>query len=565
MILDHGFAHRFIYEFMRALDCPRSLTAWLMFTNNEHLQLANLEFNPFDYNSKREAEDALAATKFLSKATFLSTNIDKEAVALEKFFAAEAQCGETNRRIRSSQFKNPETRGILLSMSRKISNILGDIIPDELIDACNWGPGATTSIKRRQATHPTKFQIESEITADAYDFVVPFFSAAYPLWKVDFKIRNTSKIVTVPKNAKTDRTIAIEPGINLWFQKGIGTVFRKRLKGIGIDLNTQDHNAEKARLGSKFGTLATVDFSAASDTIARKLVEEILPSDWLLVCQAFRSNSCLLKGTPIYLEKFSSMGNGFTFELESLIFYSLAVACCDCLGVSSKEISVYGDDVIIPSDAVDLFTAISADLGFTVNTEKSYSSSYYRESCGEHFWAGNRVKPIFLKEPLKNAVDIVKLANNVRRMSHRRLNNLGCDKRLRRCWLILSGKLGAKFPRISDGYGDVALVENIDIGHSSITKPKGQLEGIRVRLWATAPIKLIFDGQGLFLQKLKAIDRPTWSFWFDPIDNTYLEDRFLKTCVDPDGDGNNIPLPGRVKHTRVSVLVPRWYDLGPWV
>jgi hypothetical protein len=53
------------------------------------------------------------------------------------------------------------------------------------------------------------------------------------------ELRNSSKVRVVPKNAKTDRTICIEPDLNIFVQLGIGAVIRERLKAYGLDLNTQ--------------------------------------------------------------------------------------------------------------------------------------------------------------------------------------------------------------------------------------------------------------------------------------------------------------------------------------
>jgi len=43
---DRADTTRSIELFLHSLDCPRSLAVWLMFVNNEHEQLAKLEFDP---------------------------------------------------------------------------------------------------------------------------------------------------------------------------------------------------------------------------------------------------------------------------------------------------------------------------------------------------------------------------------------------------------------------------------------------------------------------------------------------------------------------------------------
>lgn len=543
----------YIQKFYENLDTPRSLMCYMLYRNREYKQLVSLEFDPLFYNDVGNARDALAATKFLSKATFLQTGNDLKEEAKKTFFAAEAGCAETNFNIKRNLFKQAGSLSVLLYAARKISDILGSFVAEEFVDSCNWGPGATTLLPRRVASHPEKFSSERRITSVAYDFVKPWFRAAYPNWDMMFEINGSAKIITVPKNAKTDRTISIEPGMNLWFQKGIGKMIRTRLKRVGIDLNTQSHNQEKARLGSKFETLATIDFSSASDTVSYEIVRELLPPEWFNVLNVFRSSYGLFDGELVVYNKFSSMGNGFTFELESLIFYAIASACCMLHGLNEKEVSVFGDDVIVPSIVVDTFRDISKDLGFTVNEKKSYSSSYYRESCGSHFWNGRDIKPIFLKESFDGQTSILKAANNLRRFAHSR-NNSGCDHSLRCSWQILADALGPKCPRISDGYGDIALVENFDESGASRTRCEHGVEGYLVRVWAVQAVNKYVSNPGLHLTKLKAAGTSKTIRPFEKVEKS-LEAMSI---------GNEIPMPGHTVYSRMRVHVPHWADLGPW-
>lgn len=542
----------YITSYLQALDCPRALSVWLLYVSKEHKQLADLEFDPRNYPDKIRARDSLAATKFLSKAVFLETGNDLKEKAMEKFFEAEAVCKETNQAIRRNRFKNPATSAILTSMAFKISNVLGEFPADEFVDACNWGPGSTTLLRRAEATHPKKFSVERKITAKAYDFVKPWFHVAYPLWDITFEIDGFSKIVTVPKNAKTDRLIAIEPGINLWFQKGIGLLIRKRLKRNGIDLNDQSINQERARIGSKFNQLATVDFSMASDTISYDLVEQLLPSNWFTVMNNFRSSSALVGKNIHHFAKFSSMGNGFTFELESLLFFSLAVAVCDYLGLDRSGISVYGDDVVLPSQACDLFYSVSADLGFSVNKSKSYQTGSYRESCGAHYWDGESIKPVFLKETFNGLQSVIRAANTLRDYARDRLNS-GCDARLRAPWLLLIQYLGDKCPRVPYGYGDLGIAENFSETERYRTAAKHGYEGYYVSVYAVQAQALMVYDKGLLLSKLKAM-----GYRNKPVN--YLTDELTAGS-----GGNSVPLPGRVRYVRKRILIPQWVDIGAWV
>lgn len=545
----------YVLEFYSGLNCPRSLACWILYKYGEHKQLTELQFDPDGFSNLSDARDALAATKFLSKATFLSTNVDTKAVAMEKFLAAESICKETNFNIVRNRFKNPCSAGALMRMRSKIERILGRFNPEEFLDSCNWGPGATTLLARRVASHPKKFSSERKITRSAYDFVSPWFHSQFPLWEMTFEIDGASKIVTVPKDAKSDRTIAIEPGLNLFFQKGIGAMIRRRLKRVGIDLDDQGHNQRLARLGSKFNKLATVDFSSASDTICYELVREILPMEWFSVLNSFRSEHGLTpNGDTVYFSKFSSMGNGFTFELESLIFLTMAEASCEVSDSDEGQVSVYGDDVIIPSGAYETFASISRDLGFSFNLTKSYRDGYYRESCGEHFWNGERMKPIFQKDPLNDKTNLILAANNVRRLARSRRSS-GCDLALRRCYRVLTKALGPECPRISEGYGDVGLIENLE--ESKVESPGHGYEGYFVRVWAVSAAQRELTTPGLLLFKLKGAGssrclRQSGNGLSDFID------------LESTATGNKIPVATMVKLSRKRLLIPKWDELGPW-
>jgi hypothetical protein len=545
----------YIAEYLQALNCPRALTIYLMWSHKEHKQLVDLSFNPLDYQRFEDARDSLAATKFLSKAKFLNTLIDVKKVAMDGFFEAERVCVESNERIRGQRFKNPLTSAVLLGMTFKISNILTKFSADELVDSSNWGPGSTTLLRRAEATYPKKFSVERKITAGAYGFVKDWFHLAYPSWDMTFEIDSFSKVVTVDKNAKTDRVIAIEPGINLWFQKGIGTMMKERLKRHGVDLTDQTVNQERSRIASKFNNLATVDFSMASDTIAFALVEEVLPRDWFCLLRSFRTPSARVDGKEIHFAKFSSMGNGFTFELESLLFYTMAIACCESLGIDAKGTSVFGDDVVLPSAAYDLFCSVSADLGFKVNTSKSYDDGAYRESCGSHYWYGYSIKPIFHKESFDGQQSVIKAANLLRN-SNRTNNLIGSDKRFRRGWQLLVDYLGPKCPRVPASLGDLGINETFVDSSSYRRSPGHGYEGYFIHVYAVQSLNLEVYGKGLLLSKLKLLGGDKNLVGRREIDD--LQD-LAHRC-----SGNHIPLPGRIRYARKRILIPQWDCIGDW-
>jgi len=570
-----------IRSFLSDLDCPKSLAIWLLYANREYQQLVDMDIDPLHYNDVFEFRDAYTAYSFLSKANFFELAVSKKDAAFKKFFQYEELCRNTNNRFRNLAF-DPNYHGsnvwLLNATQRKIAEILGDYSPDELVDDANWGPGVTTLLKGEHVSAVNKFHSENGITRDLYSLVSPWFATAYPGWdqhlassfgqeRFSFQIGN--KIVTVPKNSKTDRVIAVEPGINLWFQKAIGSMIRRRLRRRGIDLNTQEVNQHLAKKASKQGNLATVDFSSASDSISKELVRELIPHDWFLLLDSCRSSLGRHGKELIKWQKFSSMGNGYTFELESLIFYAAALAVREYLHVDG-EISVFGDDVILPTSCYELFSSFSEFLGFKVNKDKSFSTSYFRESCGSHYFDGVDCKPIFLKERLRDVTSIYKLANSIRWLGHRRNSYYGCDSRFLTTWRRLYQWVPKPLRfRISVGYGDGGFIGNFDESTPSLAGHG--IEGFYTTVLVASGVTQYHEGGGLLLARLKA-QRTQGSRFIRPLlDLTNKATRQLFVMDNDDSrqldraDGNQYTLRGRVKLRVQRTLVRRWYNLGAWI
>ncbi len=538
-----------IFNFLSALDTPKSLAAWLLYKNGEHDQLTQLDIDPDHYARKPYLfRNDLAAVSFLSKASFLKTTFKRDEVAYKKFLEFEELCRGTNLRFRRPDL-DPQYNGpnvwLLNAVKRKISSLLGEFSPDEFVDKANWGPGVSTMIKGEHVSAINKFHAGRGITRDLYSLVCSWFPVAYPAWHrslshlygENYFVQEVGNvIVTVPKNSKTDRVIAIEPDINLWFQKACGSMIRRRLQRVGIDLNDQTRNQRLSLQSSKDHSLATVDFSSASDSISLEVVRELLPPKWFQLLDACRSKFGSLDSGPLKWEKFSSMGNGFTFELESLIFYAAASAVTEYLQVHG-EISVFGDDVILPSTAFDLFSSFSAFLGFKVNKKKSFSSGYFRESCGAFYFDGVDCKPLFLKEKLANVESLYKLANGIRLLAHRYNFHRSCDARFLDCWTALC--LGIPEPlrlRTPLGAGDTGLVSNFD--EATPSRARYGIEGYLYRSLGGVSVQASAETESVLLTRL-------WQ-------------------PSPQAHGNNYALRGRSKRVLNYSLVARWYDLGEW-
>lgn len=185
-----------------------------------------------------------------------------------------------------------------------------------------------------------------------------------------------SRFSSVPKNNQVRRPINIEPLCNMIVQKVVGSQIRGFLcHNYGIDLDTL---ADTHRDRISDPELATIDLRNASDSISIGLCKFLLPPRIFEVLMACRSPYILHDGDWFPINKISAMGNGFTFELMSLL-----------LTVISRHLdqtaTVFGDDIIIHNVVADQMVDVLESIGFQVNIEKSFIDSPFRESCGAFY------------------------------------------------------------------------------------------------------------------------------------------------------------------------------------
>jgi hypothetical protein len=305
-----------------------------------------------------------------------------------------------------------------------IRRVIGDSPPPECFYGTYSG-GASTSQRRNPGVVFRKFASQADVTQEAYDTCMQVVSSC-DTWRLlqdergllEPRIVEGNVMFTVLKSSTIDRVAAKEPDLNCLAQKGVGDFIRHQLRlRAGIDLNDQSVNRKLARDGSCNGKLATLDLSSASDSVTTQLVYLLLPPKWAVDLDCIRSQRTVLPDGSVHCnEMFSSMGNGFTFELESLLFWSIVKAACYHSKVRGR-VSVYGDDIICPAMIAPRIARLFNWFGFTVNPEKSFWSGRFRESCGGHYYRGMDVTPFYVKEPIATCERLVHFLNRLRKWS----------------------------------------------------------------------------------------------------------------------------------------------------
>lgn len=389
-------------------------------------------------------------------------NVDRKAVAARKMLDAEEACRSTNERLRGLSRENIPP--FIWRARYLIADVLGELTPDVVMDIITVrggpGKGSTCSNHGGRVTPYYKYaDFPYTVTKGATRYALAAISAdphwmtilensgrrkdvPTDLWPHGPRSRAQSEMMLfsdcvdnaeddvidfVPKDASTDRGIAFGASLNLFLQLGVNSYLTERLQRVSVTLTDQSRNQRFAHLGSRYWArdgvsspdqFSTIDLASASDTIATEVVKLLLPSDWFAFLSDLRHESGMLGDQRLVYEKFSAMGNGFTFPLESMIFWAVSKAAQEVEGipVTHNDIAVYGDDIIVRLRGAHLTIQALTFLGFSVNTEKSFLEGPFKESCGCDYFQGHDVRPIHLTEEVRYDSRLYYLANRISRL-----------------------------------------------------------------------------------------------------------------------------------------------------
>lgn len=434
-------------DILEALGTSRSLAIALCLKHNalfENLDL--LETDPYGYRDAHAYWADAQSVALIKKNLYLKgykTQDQLHRESIERFFHLE----EVNRRNTLDIYSLKSFRDVSLieEVKRIIISVLGYAPPSDRYRA-NFGPGSTFELAACQSTIADKLDNPIDATPHALIYLSECKSATPRLFSYfvnPIKTVPGNRFSSVEKDFRKRRPISIEPVFNMLLQKNIGDFIRHRLKRVCIDIPTQQ-DLHKFLLKNFHNVYATIDQSDASDRISIGLVKTLLPPDWFLYLDRIRSRNTVIGVTSengieeqiVELNKFASQGNGFIFELETLIFYAIAQATINRDGNGINHlVSAYGDDVIVPEEFFDAVVTSYETLGFQVNKEKSFGSGPFKESCGVDVFNGIEVRPAYLTEFSNGAKGLYEAANYVIRIASRHLGDVGYSVLYKRAWL----------------------------------------------------------------------------------------------------------------------------------
>lgn len=300
-------------------------------------------------------------------------------------------------------------------------------------------------------------------------------------------------VTFVPKNWKTFRVVSMEPITFMWLQHGAARALQTYLKSRQAPalsamycVDTEEQNRRAAQLGSKDGSIATIDLSSASDLVPLRYMRELCRDTGLYpfiehlrtpyavmpgkVTKTYRDESCY------EVEKYAPMGSALCFPLES-IFFSVVLFGVYRSAVLSNQYSkselkrmraslhVYGDDCTVAVELVTPFMQRLAEIGAVVNPDKSFfnagpSHDFFRESCGGEFLNGEDITPARIsrkfagieidwsdpddEDTAKQVARLVQLANDLYDLPTAR-------------WMVIDRLLSSGVPVIFDETGDLGI------------------------------------------------------------------------------------------------------------
>nr|UJQ85868.1 MAG: hypothetical protein 3 [Leviviridae sp.] len=284
------------------------------------------------------------------------------------------------------------------------------------------GPGATADrISGNQKFTIKRWHQRLDLHFPSDLYILPNQGYVDDLRDVDFvcpEQEHPVRVISVPKTLKTPRIIAMEPLCMQYAQQAIlgdmvNDIESHPLTRGRINFSDQTINQSLALSSSRDGSLATIDLKDASDRVSSLLVYDMLASvpslrDAIFACRSTRADVPGLGVKP--LARFASMGSALCFPIEAMVFYTIILtAILKSTGLQltprnlsrvSKGVRVYGDDIIVPVEYVQSVKSELERFNLRVNSNKTFGTGKFRESCGVDAYDGVRVTPVYVRRLL---------------------------------------------------------------------------------------------------------------------------------------------------------------------
>jgi hypothetical protein len=354
--------------------------------------------------------------------------------AVDSFFDTERELRCRRKSIRNA-WKREHERVNLILFGDLYSDVSEDIESHAYL--FKHGPGSVAE----RSYGVRKYSVSRETWTKRLDKVLPYDVACFanhrhmmdsistqqPLSPSD---EHAMRVILVPKTQKTPRIIAADQTVNQFVQQGLhlsllNRVKKDRVLRSSIDWTDQERQRKLALQGSIDGSVATLDLSEASDRVSVSLVASMLQHhrtlrDAVFACRTTKAN---FSGRTIFLEKFAPMGSALCFPFETMAFTVIVVeSVLRAWGLpvtrrnvhrAIARVSLYGDDIIVPTETAIAVIEGLETFGLKVNARKSFWTGEFRESCGGDYFRGVDVTPVYLRYSLLDSNDPKSLAATI--------------------------------------------------------------------------------------------------------------------------------------------------------
>jgi hypothetical protein len=347
----------------------------------------------------------------------------------------------TVRQICYFAYKAMDSRGITLEQERQAvinykaleAELPTEFPWDPLLGVCNLlareifkdfsfddlrfrhGPGTVSdsSFSRKFSCLTTSSTSTGRMTLfNDFDHLVEDVGRTTPFAHHDyFRVKQVSEFLCVPKDSRGPRTICRESANNQFIQQGIRGFMETALESHPlskghVNFKDQSVNANFALTSSSTRDYSTIDLSDASDRLTLALFEKVF-ADTAIGTAILNSRSThvqLPDGIELMIRKLSPMGSAVCFTTLGFTIWALLFAGLSLAGRSdlARDVYVYGDDIVVPSECHTQATAILQSYGLKVNIQKSFVRSLFRESCGTDAYNGANVTPVRLRYHMSN-------------------------------------------------------------------------------------------------------------------------------------------------------------------
>lgn len=386
---------------------------------------------------------------------------DREEAAVQEFLRDNEWCKLWNDTYREGRILDPldPHAFLVLEIRSRVKGMLAELLDGnsvsftDMLSLITSGPGASAGVDSDGGTYSRQFNSAMSFSDTSVRDVYKASCNATYLTRLAETERQLlygkldavdvpACFCSVPKTNVKNRGICTQPSGNMALQLALHKWLVRILRTIGIDLsNQQYYNKKLAQRGSRVTYHArkrtwkfcTWDLSSASN-FPWMLIVDLFPPKFVEILKVLRSDYMTVEGRVVKKEMCSTMGNGFTFALMTLLLSCVVKSIYDyldlpeydarplpCSGVPNPEDredvvfktwGVYGDDIIVDASANHLLRNVLDAFGFRVNHSKSFTKGLFRESCGGDYYDGYDVRPVFV-ETLDTITDIYSLANRL--------------------------------------------------------------------------------------------------------------------------------------------------------